>query len=65
MYRFTSLATDDPLWPELCLRDRGDKSCSDSAFQNLTKLFENNVALGILSDEMIQAQINQTALRVH
>ena len=55
MFRFTEIATDDPLWPELCLREQGDKNCSDSAFQNLTKLFENNVALGILSDEMIQA----------
>ena len=53
MYRFTQEATNDPLWPILCRREQGDHHCSDASFQNLTKLFEANVQLGIMNDGMI------------
>lgn len=73
MLRFTAHAVDNPLWAHLCIRENpknivfvADSSgCSDKSYQNLTKTVELNVRMGIISDEMIQAQINATSQYIH
>lgn len=73
MLRFTAWATDDPLWQQLCYRESKETvvfiadgfGCSDKAYLNLTKYVELNVQMGIIDDQMIQAQINNTAQHIN